>query len=266
MNSRTFLTSGTRVGRAGPGESRGRCFAQVGEREMVRRMKRVLFSLLVIAVGTSCNKAGTSSPAGTAGTTGTPSTPANAALLSPSSLTEQAPATFRAKFLTTKGEFVVEVQREWAPKGADRFYNLVKAGFYDEVKFFRAIKDFMVQFGIHGQPAVARAWANANITDDPVKLSNLRGHVTFATGGPNTRTTQIFINLVNNTRLDASGFSAFGKVVTGMEVVDSLFTGIGEGPPGGRGPDQGRIEAEGNAYLERDYPQLDAVKTATIVP
>ena len=171
---------------------------------------------------------------------------------------------YRARFATTKGDFVIEVHRDWAKNGADRFYNLVKAGFYDKVKFFRAIKGFMVQFGINGDPAVSRAWKDANIPDDPVVKSNARGYVTFATAGPNTRTTQLFINLVDNVRLDGMGFSPFGQVVTGLEVVDALNTEYGEGAPGGAGPNQGRIEAEGNAYLEREFPRLDAVNSASI--
>jgi peptidyl-prolyl cis-trans isomerase A (cyclophilin A) len=193
-----------------------------------------------------------------------PSTPPSSSLKDPSKLNAEAPAVYRVKFATTKGDFVLEVQRQWAPRGADRFYNLVKAGFYDKVKFFRAIKGFMVQFGINGDPAVSQAWANASIADDPVVKSNTRGYITFATAGANTRTTQVFINLVDNVRLDASGFSPFGQVVTGMEVVDALYTDYGEGAPRGRGPSQGRIEAEGNAYLERDFPNLDAVNTATV--
>jgi peptidyl-prolyl cis-trans isomerase A (cyclophilin A) len=186
-------------------------------------------------------------------------------LMEPKRLTAQAPAVFRARFVTTKGPFEIEVHRAWAPLGADRFYNLVGAGFYDGVKFFRAVKGFMVQFGINGQPAISKRWVEATIPDDPVEQANLRGFVTFATSGRDSRTTQIFINLVDNKRLDASGFSPFGQVVSGMEVVDSLHTGYGEGPPGGPGPDQEWIEAEGNAYLERSFPALDAVKTATIV-
>ena len=187
-------------------------------------------------------------------------------LLDPGKPTTPAPATFSVTFTTTKGDFVVEVRREWAPSGADRFYNLVRAGFYDNVRFFRTVKGFMVQFGINGDPAVSKAWQNANIPDDTVKESNRRGFLTFATAGPNTRTTQLFINLVDNTRLDPLGFSPFGQVTRGMEVVDSLYAGYGEGPPGGQGPDQDRIEAEGNVYLEKHYPLLDAVKTARLVP
>jgi peptidyl-prolyl cis-trans isomerase A (cyclophilin A) len=230
-------------------------------------MAKLALACVVIAATAGCT--GTSKPAGTSaapGTSGAPDASAAAGLLDPAHLDAQAPATFKARFVTTKGEFVVEVQREWAPRGADRFYNLVNAGFYDGVKFFRAIKGFMVQFGIHGQPAVSRVWAGARIADDPVKQSNVRGQITFATGGPNTRTTQVFISLVDNSRLDSSGFSPFGKVVTGMDVVDSLYTGSGEGPPSGSGPDQSRIQSEGNVYLEQNYPQLDGVTTATIVP
>ena len=187
-------------------------------------------------------------------------------LLDPGKLNVQAPPTFSVTFTTSKGDFVVQVQREWAPSGADRFYNLVKAGFFDGVRFFRTVKGFMVQFGINGDPAVSKAWKVATIPDDAVKESNKRGFVTFATAGPNTRTTQLFINLVDNTRLDPLGFAPFGKVTSGMEVVDTLYGGYGEGPPGGQGPDQDRIEAEGNRYLEKEYPLLDVVKTARIVP
>jgi peptidyl-prolyl cis-trans isomerase A (cyclophilin A) len=187
-----------------------------------------------------------------------------AALLEPAKLAEKAPAKFKAKFVTSKGEFVVEVQRDWAPNGADRFYNLVKSGFYNDTRFFRAIKGFMVQFGIHGEPKVNAVWREARISDDPVKESNKRGYLTFATAGPNTRTTQLFINFGDNTQLDGMGFSPFGKVAKGMDVVDKLYTGYGEGAPGGRGPHQGRLQAEGNAYLKRDFPELDYIKQVTI--
>jgi peptidyl-prolyl cis-trans isomerase A (cyclophilin A) len=187
-------------------------------------------------------------------------------LSEPASLNEQAPATYKAKFDTSKGPFVIEVQRDWAPNGADRFYNLVKSGFYDNTRFFRVIPGFMVQFGINGDPNVAAAWRAANIKDDPVKQSNARGMVTFATAGPNTRTTQVFVNFGNNDFLDSQGFSPFGKVVSGMEVVDALYSGYGEGAPGGQGPDQGLIQQQGNAYLEQGFPKLDYVKKATIEP
>jgi peptidyl-prolyl cis-trans isomerase A (cyclophilin A) len=185
-------------------------------------------------------------------------------LRNPAGLTEQAPATFNANFDTSKGLFVVTVHRDWAPNGADRFYNLVKNGFYDDVRFFRVIDGFMAQFGIHGIPAVSSAWNNANIKDDPVKQSNKRGYVTFATRGPNTRTTQLFINFGDNAGLDKQGFSPFGEVSKGMDVVDKIYNGYGEGAPRGKGPDQGRLQAEGNAYLAKDFPKLDYIKTATI--
>lgn len=187
-----------------------------------------------------------------------------AKLRNPAALTEQAPATFKANFETSKGTFVVEVQREWAPIGADRFYNLVANGFFDELRFFRVIEGFMAQFGIHGNPTVQSAWRNAQIKDDPVKQSNKRGYVVFATAGPNTRTTQLFINFGDNTGLDKQGFAPFGQVVSGMDVVDKIYNGYGEGAPRGRGPDQGRIQMEGNAYLNKEFPRLDFIKSATI--
>jgi peptidyl-prolyl cis-trans isomerase A (cyclophilin A) len=187
-------------------------------------------------------------------------------LADPASLNEKAPAVYKAKFDTSKGPFVIEVNRDWAPNGADRFYNLVKNGFYNDTRFFRVIPGFMVQFGINGDPNVAAAWRDANIKDDPVKQSNARGMITFATAGPNTRTTQVFINFDNNAGLDGQGFSPFGKVVSGMEVVDSLYGGYGEGAPGGKGPDQGLIQQHGNAYLQEAFPRLDYVKQATIEP
>jgi peptidyl-prolyl cis-trans isomerase A (cyclophilin A) len=185
-------------------------------------------------------------------------------LRNPAAFTEQAPATFNANFDTSKGVFVITVHRDWAPNGADRFYNLVKNGFYDDVRFFRVIDGFMAQFGIHGTPAVASAWRNAQIKDDPVKQSNKRGYVTFATAGPNTRTTQLFVNFGDNAALDKQGFSPFGEVTKGMDVVDKIYNGYGEGAPRGKGPDQGRTQAEGNAYLTKDFPKLDYIKTATI--
>lgn len=190
----------------------------------------------------------------------------NPALLDPAKLTAKAPSKFKAKLTTSKGDFVIEVHRDWSPQGADRFYNLVKNGYFDGVRFFRAIQGFMVQFGIHGDPKVNAVWRDANIQDDPVKEANKRGTVTFAkTGMPHSRNTQLFINFADNLQLDRMGFSPFGKVVSGMNVVDSLYTGYGEGAPGGNGPDQMRLQAEGNAYLERDFPKLDHIKEAKIV-
>jgi peptidyl-prolyl cis-trans isomerase A (cyclophilin A) len=185
-------------------------------------------------------------------------------LANPAALNEPAPATYKAKFDTSKGVFVIEVTRAWAPQGADRFYNLVKNGFFDNTRFFRVIPNFMVQFGISGDPALNTKWRVARIPDDKPAQSNTRGMVTFATSGPNARTTQVFINFKNNSRLDALGFAPFGKVVSGMNVVDALNGEYGEGAPDGRGPDQMRLQAEGNAYLAKDFPRMDFIKKATI--
>ncbi len=173
---------------------------------------------------------------------------------------------FSARFATTKGDFVVEVRRSWAPHGADRFFNLVSMGFYDDTRFFRAIAGFMVQFGIPGDPVVAGKWQDAHIADDPVVQSNRRGFVAFAqTGAPNSRTTQVFIDYGDNAQLDASNFAPFGKVVQGMDVVDSLYAGYGEGAPNGSGPSQSRVQAEGNAYLDGAFPKLDRILSARIL-
>jgi peptidyl-prolyl cis-trans isomerase A (cyclophilin A) len=188
-----------------------------------------------------------------------------AKLRNPTGLTEQAPATFSANFDTTKGAFMIEVHRDWAPNGADRFYNLVKNGFYNDVRFFRVVSGFMAQFGIHGTPAIQAAWRDANLKDDPVKETNRRGTVTYATRGPNTRTTQLFINFGNNAALDKQGFAPFGEVTSGMSVVDKLNAEYGDGPPRGKGPDQGRMQNEGNAYLAKEFAKLDYIKSATIV-
>jgi peptidyl-prolyl cis-trans isomerase A (cyclophilin A) len=178
---------------------------------------------------------------------------------------EPAPAVYAVKFDTSKGPFVVEVHRDWAPFGADRFYELVKSGFYDDARFFRVLKGFVVQWGINKDPEVSAKWRNLFIVDDPVKQSNARGTITFATGGPNTRTTQVFINLADNSRLDGSGFAPFGRVVDGMDVVDQLYGGYGEGQPQGAGPAQNLIEARGNSYLTEHYPNLDYIKTAKVL-
>jgi peptidyl-prolyl cis-trans isomerase A (cyclophilin A) len=182
-------------------------------------------------------------------------------------VSEKAPAEFKVKFVTSKGDVVLKITRDWSPNGADRFYNLVKCGYYDDVRFFRVISGFMAQFGIHGDPKVSAKWSEAKIEDDSVKVSNTRGRITYAkTGLPNSRSTQLFINYKDNSRLDKQGFSPFGEVVEGMEVVDKLYSGYGEGAPSGRGPSQGRIVAEGNAYLNKDFKDLDFIKTAQIVP
>lgn len=181
-----------------------------------------------------------------------------AKLQNPSALIEKAPETYKAKFDTSAGIFVVEVHRAWAPKGADRFYNLVKNGFYDGCRFFRVVPNFMVQFGINGNPAVQEHWRQANVTDDPVKETNKRGTITFATAGPNTRTTQVFINFKDNGGLDRQGFAPFGQIVSGMDVVDKINAQYGEKP------NQGEIQSKGNTYLNASFPKLDYIKTATI--
>jgi peptidyl-prolyl cis-trans isomerase A (cyclophilin A) len=190
------------------------------------------------------------------------SAPANERLMSPADLKAQAPATYRAKFETTKGDFVIEVTRAWAPVGADRFYNLVDNDFFDGVAFFRVVDGFMVQFGIHGDPNVSKHWRTARIPDDPVVESNTRGTISYAKpAAPDSRTTQVFINYVDNSRLDSMGFAPFGKVIEGLNVVDSLHKGYGERPSA----NQERIQNEGNDYLKIAFPGLDYVKKATIV-
>jgi peptidyl-prolyl cis-trans isomerase A (cyclophilin A) len=190
---------------------------------------------------------------------------AKAELRNPSSLTERAPQVFRATFDTSKGSFVVEVHRNWAPRGADRFYNLVKNGFYDGCRFFRVIDGLVAQTGMSGDAGIQSAWTGAVIADDPRKESNKRGTVTFASAGPNTRSTQFFVNLSENARLfDRQGLAPVGQVVAGLDVVDSLYSGYGEGAPRGFGPEQSRITAEGNAYLKKAFPKLDYVKKASI--
>ncbi len=185
-------------------------------------------------------------------------------LLQPSRLNERAPDHFVVEFDTTKGPVRIEVTRAWSPNGADRFYNLVRAGYYTDVVFFRVIEGFMAQAGIHGNPEVNRAWRDANIPDDPPVQSNTRGMVSYAMGGPGTRTTQFFINFGDNSRLDSMGFAPFGRVVD-MSVVDRLYGGYGEGAPSGRGPMQARIQQEGNAYLRTSFPELDAIRSARIL-
>src|SRR5258708_37920480 len=183
-------------------------------------------ALTLVAAG-ACEKPGPKPPSAGAPDIHNPADPRFA---------QQAPDRFRARFSTTKGDFVIAVHRAWAPRGTDRFYNLVRAGFYDGVRFFRVIPGFMAQFGIHGDTALTAAWRPRVFPDDPVRRTNGRGLATYATPGPGTRTTQIFINYGDNNRLDASGFAPFEQVVEGMEVVDALYGGYGEGAPNGGGP------------------------------
>ena len=187
------------------------------------------------------------------------------ALLDPSLVTDQAPDEYQILFETTKGDFTVAVDRQWGPGGADRLYNLARIGFFDDVAFFRVIDGFMAQFGLHGDPEVNAAWRSATISDDEVTRSNKRGKLTFATSGPDSRTTQIFINFSNNTNLDGMGFAPIGEVIDGMDVVDSLYDGYGEGAPQGDGPSQQRIQMEGNDYLRDQFENLDYVERVSIV-
>ncbi len=224
----------------------------------MRRTHLLVALVIPLALACACKKSSDKAPE---------TTPAALALDQPKTLNLKAPDVFRAKFATSKGDFVIEVHRDWAPFGADRFYNLVKAGYFDETRFFRVISGFMAQIGIHGKPAINAVWRDQGIQDDPVVKSNQRGFVTFAkTNMANSRTTQFFLNLVDNANLDGMGFAPFGQVTSGMPVVESLYAGYGEGAPRGQGPLQNRIQDEGNTYLMRDFPQLDFVKQATIIP
>lgn len=184
----------------------------------------------------------------------------NVTFNSPAQSEPEAPATgeYKVRFETTAGDFTVLVHRDWAPIGAERFHQLVTSGFFNDAKFFRVIEGFMVQFGLAADPALNERW-DRNLRDDPVVESNKRGRITFATAGPNTRTTQVFINFGDNSRLDADGFAAFGEVIEGMENVDSIYNGYGESP------DQGRIRSQGNSYLDNSFPNLDSIKSATII-
>lgn len=222
----------------------------------------VLLGYLAFGLGGCKAEEQPKSPGGAAAA---PSAPSEAALalLDPAKANQTAPERFTIKLDTTKGEILIDVDRNLAPLGADRIYNLVKLGYYDDVAFFRVVAGFMAQVGIHGTPSVNAKWREARIQDDPVKASNTPGMVSFATGGPNTRTTQFFINFGDNSRLDGMGFAPFGKV-RDMTVVNQIYSGYGEGAPGGRGPSQGLIQTRGNEYLRAEFPQLDYIKKATI--
>lgn len=206
----------------------------------------------------------TTPKAGTSAKTGTSAArPYDRALLRPPLLKEKAPETFQVKFTTTRGDFVVIVNRAWAPIGADRFYNLVKHHFYDNASFFRVVPGFVVQFGISAYPPVSAAWEKANLQDEPVVQSNKRGYLTYAkTSLPNSRSTQVFINLKDNSSLDRQGFSPFGLVdAERMKVVDMLYDQYGDSG----GPDQDQISKVGKPYLDKGWPKLDSIKTATLI-
>src|SRR5277367_2182687 len=194
--------------------------------------------------------AGQASPATQPKTTHMTSDPA---LLHPETLHAKAPDTYQVKFTTTKGDFIVQVTRAWAPLGADRFYNLVKHRFFTDAAFFRVVPGFIIQFGLSANPAVNKVWDKASIKDDPVTQSNHTAYLTFATAGPNTRTTQLFINLGENASLDSQGFASFGQVTSGMDVVQKIYSGYGESP------DQAQITSQGKAYLDKSFPKLDHI-------
>jgi peptidyl-prolyl cis-trans isomerase A (cyclophilin A) len=229
---------------------------------------KLLFTSLVLCsallaqapASKSATSKGTSSKGGTVA--------ARPSLMNPASLRAKAPEVFQAQFTTTKGDFVVEVHRDWSPHGADRFYNLVRAGFFDGVAFYRVHPGFMVQFGISPKPAISKAWDNANISDDPVVGSNKRGFITYAmSSNPNSRSTQVFINFKDNAFLDPQHFAPFGQITSGMEVVDMLYSDYGEIPPmGGKGPDPDKLEEQGDAYLVKNFPMIDKIKMAKILP
>lgn len=220
-------------------------------------MKRLALLVLLFALG--CGESGPPPPY---------VRPGDRPLVGPDApeMKTRAPERFKARFTTSQGDFTITVVRAWAPLGADRFYNLVRGRFFEEARFFRVMKGFMCQFGIAADPAESALWKDATIPDDPVRESNTRGKVSYATSGPGTRTTQVFISYSNgNKRLDRKGFAPFGEVTEGMDVVDKLYSGYGEGAPGGSGPDQERLEAQGNPYLQADFPKLDYIKKAEIV-
>jgi peptidyl-prolyl cis-trans isomerase A (cyclophilin A) len=187
-------------------------------------------------------------------------------LLRPGQFTDTAPSRFTVRFATTAGDFVVDVHREWAPIGADRFYNLVKAGYYDDIRIHRVVSGFMAQFGIHGDPHVNYVWRRALLPDDPVVQSNQRGRLAFAMAGRHTRGTEVFISYVDNPFLDEDGFAPFGEVVEGMQVVDAFHSGYGDGPPRGEGPYGAMAHARGNEYLDEEFPELTSIVRAIIVP
>lgn len=208
---------------------------------MNRRGALIAAILAVCAVFTSCGKKATQEESG------------------------PAPAEYKVLLQTTKGDVVILVHRDWAPRGADRFYELTKMGFYNGDRFFRALRGFVVQFGVNGDPQLNKQWSNMPIKDDPPKVSNKMGTVTFATSGPDSRSTQVFINIGNNSRLDDQGFTAFGEVTQGMENVENFYMDYGDGPPSGNGPDQAAIADIGNPYLEEHFPKLDYIKTARVL-
>ncbi|HLY41236.1 MAG TPA: peptidylprolyl isomerase [Terracidiphilus sp.] len=224
-------------------------------------MKRLLsaFALCAVLVPCALAQAPTSKPHPKTAAS-RPSTAPHASLLNPASLTAKAPAEFKVSFTTTAGNFLVDVHRDWAPLGADRFYNLVRHGFFTNASFFRVVPSFVVQFGLNADPAINKAWDHATIQDDPVKQSNTRGRLVFATAGPNTRTTQLFINFGDNARLDGMGFAPFGEVIEGIDVVDKI------NPQYGEQPQQDLITSQGDAYIAKNFPNITRIRLARVLP
>jgi peptidyl-prolyl cis-trans isomerase A (cyclophilin A) len=220
-------------------------------------------ALVVVLCATAFVRSQTPAPKRTpakAGAAHSTAVGARPSLLNPASLKAKAPAVFKAKFTTSEGDFVVEVHREWAPLGADRFYNLVRSGYFTNAAFFRVVPGFVVQFGLSAEPAVNKVWKTATIQDDPVVQSNKRGYLVFASAGPNTRTTQLFVNYADNARLDKMGFAPFGNVIEGMDVVDKIFPAYGETPR------QDLIAEQGDAYLKANFRDIDRIKLARVLP
>ncbi len=217
--------------------------------------------LLTIMFACSAAFAQTKSTTATKATSAAKKAAPARSLLDPSTMKSTAPAIYKVKLTTTQGDVVIQVTRAWAPMGADRFYNLVRGGFYNGAAFFRVIPGFMAQFGISPDPKVSAVWMNQNITDDPVKGSNKRGFVTFAKSSlPNSRSTQVFINHGDNSRLDADGFAPFGEVIEGMDVVDKFNAEYGGNP------DQGALQQLGKSWIDKNMPRVDLIKLAVIVP
>jgi peptidyl-prolyl cis-trans isomerase A (cyclophilin A) len=214
--------------------------------------------VILLAPASSSAQAASTRPKATSPRPAAAASPAS--LLHPTLLTAKAPADFKVRFTTTAGDFVVEVHRDWAPLGADRFYNLVRHGYFTNASFFRVVPNFVVQFGLNASPAVNKVWEDAKIQDDPVKQTNSRSRLVFATAGPGTRTTQLFINFGDNGRLDGMGFAPFGEVIEGMDVVDKIYPGYGEQP------NQDLITSQGDAYISKNFPNIDKIKLARVIP
>ena len=223
---------------------------------IIRRASTLATTILIILSAASCG--------GDSDETGSPT--ARNPLLRPQDYTETAPAVFQVQLETSAGDLILEIHREWAPLGADRFYNLVNSGYYNETRIYRVIPGFMAQFGLNGDPYVNQAWKSQFIVDDPVVESNVRGRVAFAMSGVHSRTTQVFISYDDNSELDEEGFTPIGEVIDGMDVAASFYADYGDGPPRGDGPYQAMAEARGNEYMDVDFPELTRIQRAHVMP